>query len=87
MAWVKKIQIGVTHNDTCNMAFGRPSQHDNCPRCEELKNGHTPRKSWSKSIVHNTLTNNYCFSVAIHYARCNAQSNPSCDCGKMSYTD
>ncbi len=36
----------LIHNDTCQMAFGRPSKHNNCPRCEELKTGAKPRKGW-----------------------------------------
>ena len=36
----------VIHNHTCKMAFGRPSKHSNCPRCEELKQGSAPRKGW-----------------------------------------
>jgi len=34
------------HNGTCTMAFGRPSAHNGCPRCEELKTGAAPRKGW-----------------------------------------
>lgn len=36
------------HNDTCKLAFGRPSKHTNCPRCEELKTGAKPR-AWAIS--------------------------------------
>ena len=36
----------IKHNNTCLMSFGRPSKHSNYPRCEELKNGKKPRKSW-----------------------------------------
>ena len=45
MAWRTKTN-GTQHNDSCTMAFGRPSQHCNCPRCEELKTGAEPRKAW-----------------------------------------
>lgn len=39
----------VTHNKECKMAFGRPSKHNLCPRCEELKAGSMPRKGWVQS--------------------------------------
>lgn len=38
-----------THNSTCKMAFGRPSKHSECPRCEELKTGAAPRQGWGAS--------------------------------------
>ena len=47
MAWAKKQSSGTQHNDSCTMAFGRPSSHCNCPRCEELKLGASPRKAWN----------------------------------------
>lgn len=47
MAWPIKPKNAVTHNKHCNMSFGRPSKHDLCPRCQELKNGAEPRKGWS----------------------------------------
>lgn len=34
------------HSDSCTMAFGRPSKHATCPRCEELKGGATARKGY-----------------------------------------
>lgn len=37
----------VVHNSKCTMAFGRPSKHADCPRCEELKAGAEPRSGWS----------------------------------------
>jgi hypothetical protein len=81
---------GTKHNDSCTMAFGKPSQHDDCPRCNELKEGAEPRKGWhnsnSKQSVAKQLSH-YCFSVPIYHARCTAETNPSCACGKMSYTD
>lgn len=78
------------HNDTCKMAFGRYSKHDNCPRCQELKAGAEPVK-WAKahrgSKAADTTISVYCFSVSMIYSRCTKESNPSCACGKMSYTD
>jgi hypothetical protein len=81
----------IKHNDSCTMAFGRHSLHDNCPRCNELKAGAAPRKGWMDS-VNNALhvkrrLDVYCFSVPIYHARCTKETNPSCACGKMSYTD
>lgn len=76
------------HNETCKMAFGRPSKHDDCPRCQELKQGATPRR-WNntqKQVVSNSLSQ-YCFSVAIYHDRCTKENNPSCACGKKSYND
>jgi len=43
----KNVQT-TKHNATCTMAFGRHSKHDNCPRCQELKNGSAPRSGWQK---------------------------------------
>jgi hypothetical protein len=77
------------HNDTCTMAFGRPSAHDNCPRCNELKQGAKPRKGWgdkSDRGVGDSLKG-YCFTVNIRFPRCTKETNPQCACGKMSYTD
>lgn len=77
------------HNDSCTMAFGKASTHNDCPRCNELKNGAAPRKGWAdtkRDEVTRQLSA-YCFSVAIYHARCTAETNPSCACGKMSYTD
>lgn len=76
------------HNSTCTMAFGKPSKHSDCPRCEELKQGAEPRKGWNVAQQYkgNGLSA-YCFSVSIYHARCTAETNPSCACGKMSYTD
>ena len=31
------------------MAFGKPSQHADCPRCNELKAGAAPRAGWQKA--------------------------------------
>lgn len=39
----------MLHNETCKMAFGRPSKHNTCPRCEELKAGAKPRNGWNTS--------------------------------------
>ena len=39
----------ITHNTSCKMAFGRPSKHSDCPRCEELKNGAETRRGWGAS--------------------------------------
>lgn len=77
------------HNNNCEMSFGRPSQHDNCPRCNELKQGAKPRAGWQqqKRQAINSSLSAYCFSVAIHHSRCTKETNPSCACGKMSYTD
>lgn len=85
MAWAKKTSDTVKHNHLCSMAFGKPSKHDDCPRCQELKNGAEARKGWSAPVVSGLSA--YCFSVAIHHGRCTAETNPSCACGKMSYTD
>lgn len=77
------------HNGTCTMAFGKPSKHDDCPRCNELKQGAEPRK-WANSNNSQYAGNRldaYCFSVPIYHARCTKETNPSCACGKMSYTD
>ena len=76
------------HNNTCTMAFGRKSKHDDCSRCNELKAGAEPVK-WNvpaKRSDSNSLAV-YCFSVSMLYGKCTAQSNPTCACGKMSYTD
>lgn len=35
------------HNDSCVMAFGRPSPAGQCPRCDELRNGAKPRAGWN----------------------------------------
>jgi hypothetical protein len=80
---------GTKHNSACEMSFGRPSTHNNCPRCQELKAGATTRKGWfeNKREVVNQSLSAYCFSVAIYHARCTKETNPSCACGKMSYTD
>lgn len=77
------------HNDTCTMTFGRPSDHDNCPRCNELKAGAPARKGWGHAAKQqqSRRLDAYCFSVPIHHARCTKDTNPSCACGKMSYTD
>lgn len=79
----------VKHNETCTMAFGRPSDHDNCPRCNELKAGAAPRKGWGQQAQaqQSRRLDVYCFSVPIHYSHCTKETNPSCACGKMSYTD
>jgi hypothetical protein len=72
------------------MAFGKPSKHNDCPRCNELKAGAEPRKGWSMPQQSRHTGPNlsmYCFSVSIYHARCTAETNPSCACGKMSYTD
>lgn len=76
------------HNDTCKMVFGRPSAHNDCPRCNELKEGAQPRKGWAdtKYAAVSGLSA-YCFSVPIVHSRCTKETNPSCACGKMSYTD
>jgi hypothetical protein len=88
MAW-KKAHNGTKHNDSCTMAFGNTSNHDNCPRCNELKAGAQPRKSWNDvaKAANVSRLSAYCFSVPIYHARCTAETNPSCNCGKMSYTD
>ena len=39
----------IKHNETCKMAFGKPSKHNKCPRCEELKAGAEPRSGWGLS--------------------------------------
>ena len=87
MCWTK--QAGTKHNDSCKMAFGRPSDHSNCPRCEELKNGAAARKGWNdvKQQSVSRQLSAYCFSVPIYHSRCTHETNPSCACGKMSYTD
>ena len=36
------------HNGTCSMAFGKYSQHNDCPRCNELKAGAPARAGWQK---------------------------------------
>lgn len=79
----------VKHNHTCTMAFGNPSNHNDCPRCNELKNGAAPRKGWNaiKQDRTNQFLSSYCFSVAIYHSHCTKENNPSCACGKMSYTD
>lgn len=89
MAWKKSNTNGTKHNDSCTMAFGKPSIHDNCPRCQELKAGATPREGWGNLArkAANTSLSAYCFSVAIYHDRCTVETNPSCACGKMSYTD
>jgi len=38
--------MDTKHNGTCKMAFGKPSKHELCPRCNELKNGAEAR-TWS----------------------------------------
>ena len=39
--------MNTVHNQKCEMSFGRPTKKENvCPRCDELKNGATPRKWW-----------------------------------------
>jgi hypothetical protein len=92
MAWKTystKQDNTTKHNETCKMAFGNPSQHDNCPRCNELKAGAAPRKGWAdmaRQAVNNRLSA-YCFGVAIQHSHCTKETNPSCACGKMSYTD
>lgn len=86
MAWRTKASEGTKHNDTCNMSFGRPSTHDNCQRCNELKAGAAARTWGNVTNVKNSLYA-YCFSVGIQYSRCTKETNPSCACGKMSYTD
>ncbi len=77
------------HNSTCTMSFGRTSKHLDCPRCEELKSGAKPVK-WNiptkRDQVSSSL-NAYCFSVSMIYSRCTVETNPSCACNKMSYTD
>lgn len=86
MAW-KTNNTGTKHNDTCTMAFGRPSDHSDCPRCEELKNGAKAR-TWSNTQAKQVAgLSAYCFSVSIVHAHCTKDNNPSCGCGKMSYTD
>lgn len=42
----RQARQGARHNDTCTMAFGRPSKATTCPRCEELKSGAQPVKGW-----------------------------------------
>ena len=48
MSQVIPIKSNTKHNNTCSMAFGRPSKHSDCPRCEELKAGSKPRNGWQK---------------------------------------
>lgn len=37
----------MKHNERCRMAFGRPTREIGaCPRCDELRSGAAPRKSW-----------------------------------------
>lgn len=80
----------MKHNNTCTMAFDRKSAHSNCPRCEELKLGAKPVK-WNipakASQSNSSSLNVYCFSVSCVYSRCTKETNPSCACNKMSYTD
>ena len=88
MCWTK--QAGTKHNDSCSMAFGKPSKHDDCPRCNELKEGAAPRQGWSNTNNKQSISkqlSHYCFSVPIYHSRCTKETNPSCACGKMSYTD
>ena len=86
MAWKK--QTGTKHNDSCKMAYGKPSLHLNCPRCEELKNGAAPREGWNKNVaIVSSLRDRYCFSLAPWQGTCNMQTNPACNCGKSAYTD
>lgn len=66
------------HNETCTMAFGRPSVHGLCPRCNELRNGAAARKGWGWSKKLNearTLA-----SITKHdFAAC-AAKNGCCTC-------
>lgn len=90
MCWNKTTTDNkVKHNDTCTMSFERPSEHDNCPRCNELKTGAAPRKGWADvtKAANTSRLSVYCFSVPIWATRCTKDTNPSCACGKMSYTD
>jgi hypothetical protein len=71
------------------MAFGEPSKHTDCPRCEELKNGATPIQ-WNikpKTFNKNIGLKSYCFSVSQIHSICDSNTNPKCACGKMSYCD
>ncbi len=47
MAWNNQKQNGAKHNDSCVMAFGRPSPIGICARCDELRAGSAPRKGWN----------------------------------------
>lgn len=85
----KTRSTGTAHNSTCTMAFGNFSSHDNCPRCNELKAGAAPRKSWNdvKRAANVDRLSAYCFTLAPYHSHCTKKNNPSCACGKMSYTD
>lgn len=46
---VNALSLGMQktrHAETCTLRFGKPSAHDDCPRCNELKAGAAPRRSW-----------------------------------------
>lgn len=36
------------HGETCAMAFGKYSPHNDCPRCNELKAGASARAGWQR---------------------------------------
>lgn len=78
----------MKHNSSCSMAFGKPSKHANCPRCEELKNGAKPIQ-WNNTKTFNRTDSlkSYCFSVSIIYSVCDSTINPKCACGKNSYSN
>lgn len=68
------------HNDKCSMAFGKPSKHTDCPRCEDLKAGAAPRKGWGVQRIQN-LNKNY------ESVYCFACPPWGCVHGKQAYTE
>lgn len=70
MAWrtySTKEDNKVKHNDTCKMAFGNPSSHNDCPRCNELKEGAKPRKAWNADKLEQEARNRA--AMAEHFKR------------------
>lgn len=86
MAWKTLDPHRTMHNETCKMSFGKPSEHSNCPRCNELKQGAKSR-NWGNVSNSPKMSDVYCFSVSPIHSRCTKETNPQCACGKMSYTD
>ena len=78
MAWKTKIQTGPVHNNSCRMAFGRPSKHSTCPRCEDLKQGAEPRKGWNAHKIEAELRRRA--AIKFHYSsgECQKKCGPVC---------
>jgi hypothetical protein len=66
----------VTHGENCSMAFGRKSPIGDCPRCDELRNGATPRAGYGDNK--RRYEANQLASIAAHFAPGSPHSRGAC---------